>query len=176
MCARVCACECVRACVCVQESQLVKPRMADEEEVVELPPAERQRERERETSPCHNLCLKKHESFSAQQQRWHFMFTTIISLVKDSCGCGTYESFKEQTEVLTLSAASCNIPTVSGTRKNRSAGPIATFQSSDWFPLILAASHTHTRARTCAHAPAAFLPCAQGSPSLNFLSGDHVYS
>lgn len=61
---------------------------------------------ERERAPCHNLCLKKHEFFSAQQQRWHFMFTTIISLVNDSCGCGAYESFREQTETLMLGALS----------------------------------------------------------------------
>lgn len=55
-------------------------------------------------APCHNLCLKKHEFFRAQRQRWHFMFTTIISLVNDSCGCGAYESFREQTETLALGA------------------------------------------------------------------------
>lgn len=32
------------------------------------------------------------------------MFTTIISLVNDSCGCGAYESFREQTETLPLGA------------------------------------------------------------------------
>ena len=52
--------------------------------------------------PCHNLCLKKHESFSAPRQRRHFMFTTIISLVNDSCGCGTYEFLKEQTHTDTF--------------------------------------------------------------------------
>lgn len=60
--------------------------------------------RQRERVPCHNLWLKKHEFFSAQWQRWHFMFTTIISLVNDSCGCGAYESFREQTETLMLRA------------------------------------------------------------------------
>lgn len=62
--------------------------------------------RRRERAPCHNLCLKKHEFFSAQWQRWHFMFATIISLVNDSCGCDAYESFREQTETLVLRALS----------------------------------------------------------------------
>lgn len=76
----------------------------------------------RERAPCHNLCLKKHEFFSAQRQRWHFMFTTIISLVNDSCGCGAYESFREQTETLMLRAlssfAGCNFNGVSGSGTN----------------------------------------------------------
>lgn len=55
-------------------------------------------------APCHNLCLKNHKFFSTRWQRWHFMFTTIISLVNDSCGCGAYESFREQTETLMLTA------------------------------------------------------------------------
>lgn len=58
----------------------------------------------KESASCHNLWLKKHEFFSTPWQRWHFMFTTIISLVNDSCGCGTYESFREQTETLMLRA------------------------------------------------------------------------
>lgn len=84
------------------------------------PPPHRQEER----AACHNLWLKKHEFFSAQWQGWHFMFTAIISLVNDSCGCGAYESFREQTETLMLRALNSfvgcclNSQTVSGNRRN----------------------------------------------------------
>lgn len=107
--------------MCVRQRTSVRKRKADKEEVAD--PLQH-----RERTPCHNLCLKKHEFFSAQRQRWHFMFTTIISLVNDSCGCGTYESFREQTETLMLrvlsSFAGCNFNGVSesGTNSEVSMG------------------------------------------------------
>lgn len=90
----------VNVCVCVYDSEPRSGRGRLTRRKWQTPLQQRER------APCHNLCLKKHEFFSAQRQRWHFMFTTIISLVNDSCGCGAYESFREQTETLMLRALS----------------------------------------------------------------------
>ena len=122
VCVFVCVCVCVCVCGCAwdTEPRSGKGRLTRRKSQTPL--------QQRERALCHNLCLKKHEFFSAQWQRWHFMFTTIISLVNDSCGCGAYESFREQTETLMLRALSF----FAGCRFNIQSESLGTKQTAKW--------------------------------------------